>query len=59
MFQPVSSKPDFAAMERATLDFWRKSRAFERLVAQNDGRPHFSFIDGPITANNPMGVHHA
>jgi isoleucyl-tRNA synthetase len=23
------------------------------------GRPRWSFIDGPITANNPMGVHHA
>ncbi len=22
------------------------------------GEPHWSFIDGPITANNPMGVHH-
>ena len=22
------------------------------------GRPPFRFIDGPITANNPMGVHH-
>jgi isoleucyl-tRNA synthetase len=21
-------------------------------------QPHWSFIDGPITANNPMGVHH-
>ncbi|HEX7976825.1 MAG TPA: class I tRNA ligase family protein, partial [Anaerolineales bacterium] len=27
-----------------------------RLIHQDD--PHWSFIDGPITANNPMGVHH-
>ena len=25
----------------------------------NQGRPKWSFLDGPITANNPMGVHHA
>ena len=30
-----------------------------RLREQNAGGPRFSFIDGPITANNPMGVHHA
>jgi isoleucyl-tRNA synthetase len=59
MFKAVSSKPDFPTMERATLAFWDESRAFEQLVQQNAGHPHFSFIDGPITANNPMGVHHA
>ena len=34
-------------------------RTFERLRDQNRGGRPFSFIDGPITANNPMGVHHA
>jgi len=28
-------------------------------VALNRGKKRWSFIDGPITANNPMGVHHA
>jgi len=28
-------------------------------VAKNRGGPRFSFLDGPITANNPMGIHHA
>src|SRR5881628_2577988 len=45
-------------MEVATLAFWRESRAFEQLLQQNAGKPPFSFIDGPITANNPMGAHH-
>ena len=31
-----------------------------RYLARNDESDRrFSFIDGPITANNPMGVHHA
>ena len=25
----------------------------------NENNDRWSFIDGPITANNPMGVHHA
>jgi isoleucyl-tRNA synthetase len=59
MFRPVTSKPDFVAQEYELLDAWRERRTFARLRAQNAGGPHWSFLDGPITANNPMGVHHA
>ena len=59
MFRPVSSKPDFVAQEIAVLEAWRERRTFARLRAQNAGGPRWSFLDGPITANNPMGVHHA
>jgi isoleucyl-tRNA synthetase len=50
---------DFPAMERQTLAWWDEHRIFERLKAKNVGKPRWSFLDGPITANNPMGVHHA
>ena len=50
---------DFVAVARATSEFWEREQVFSRLVAQNRGGPRFSFLDGPITANNPMGVHHA
>jgi len=59
MFQPVTSKPDFVAQEHETLELWRDRRTFARLRAQNAEGPKWSFLDGPITANNPMGVHHA
>ena len=59
MFRPVSSKPDLVAQEYEILDLWRDRRTFARLRAQNAGGPRWSFLDGPITANNPMGVHHA
>ena len=58
-FEPVGSKPDFVAQEHALLGWWRERGTFARLRAQNAGRKHWSFLDGPITANNPMGVHHA
>lgn len=41
------------------LDFWEKNKIFEKLCRKNAGKKKWSFIDGPITANNPMGVHHA
>ncbi|HET7702898.1 MAG TPA: class I tRNA ligase family protein [Candidatus Limnocylindrales bacterium] len=59
MFRPVSAKPDLVAQEHEILAEWRERRTFERLRARNAGGPKWSFLDGPITANNPMGVHHA
>jgi isoleucyl-tRNA synthetase len=50
---------DFVKQEHETLDFWERTGAFEKLREKNKGGPRFSFIDGPITANNPMGAHHA
>jgi isoleucyl-tRNA synthetase len=60
MYQPAPDKPDFPSLERRILDFWEETAAFDTLrqkLASSDKR--FSFIDGPITANNPMAVHHA
>jgi isoleucyl-tRNA synthetase len=58
-FPAVAAQPDLAAQEHRTLDFWRERATFTKLRAQNAGGEHWSFVDGPITANNPMGVHHA
>jgi isoleucyl-tRNA synthetase len=46
-------------MERELLRFWEENRTFDKLRAQTASSPRWSFLDGPITANNPMGVHHA
>ena len=45
--------------EKEILKFWEESKIFEKLRKKNKGKNRWSFIDGPITANNPMGVHHA
>ncbi len=58
-FEKVETQVDFPAQERAILEFWTKANTFEKLRAKNRGKPIWSFLDGPITANNPMGVHHA
>jgi isoleucyl-tRNA synthetase len=58
-FEKVESQVDFPAQERAILEFWDRIGAFDQLRARNWGGPRWSFLDGPITANNPMGVHHA
>ncbi|MBM3316850.1 MAG: isoleucine--tRNA ligase, partial [Candidatus Eisenbacteria bacterium] len=58
-FEPVDLSVDFIAQERGILAFWERERIFDRLAERNRGRARWSFIDGPITANNAMGVHHA
>jgi len=57
-FQPVPNKVDFIAQEYEVLKFWKENQCFEKMRKLHQGQPHWSFIDGPITANNPMGVHH-
>ncbi|MFN0055659.1 MAG: class I tRNA ligase family protein, partial [Planctomycetales bacterium] len=59
MFTKVSTDAEFVRGEHDILHFWREQRIFDRLRDQNRDKPRWSFIDGPITANNPMGVHHA
>jgi len=55
----TTEKPDFIKMEHNILNFWQEENCFAKLVGKNQQHPPFRFLDGPITANNPMGVHHA
>jgi isoleucyl-tRNA synthetase len=59
MFTPLPSVPDHPALEREVLERWEREQTFERLREQNAGGPHWSFIDGPVTANKTLGVHTA
>ena len=59
MIQRINPQADFIAIEHKILDFWEKNNIFQKRREANAGQPKWSFIDGPITANNPMGVHHA
>ena len=56
----VDNRPDFPALERELLAWWERDGIVEKYLSRNDASPErYSFLDGPITANNPMGVHHA
>jgi len=58
-FEKVETSVDFPSLERMILKFWDDNGIFEKRKALNAGKKTWSFLDGPITANNPMGVHHA
>ncbi len=59
MFREVDPKTSFIDLEHRVLQFWDEHHCFEKVREKNRGGPRWSFLDGPITANNPMGVHHA
>jgi isoleucyl-tRNA synthetase len=59
VYQPVDPKTNFQQLERDIIKFWEDEKVFQKLREQNAGNTPWSFFDGPITANNPMGVHHA
>ena len=58
-FKDIPSQVDFIKLEHSVLKFWEEEDIFQKLVDKNKGNEPWSFLDGPITANNPMGVHHA
>lgn len=52
-------KNTFVEAEHEVMKFWDDNHCFEKLREKNKGNELFRFLDGPITANNPMGIHHA
>jgi isoleucyl-tRNA synthetase len=58
IFQPLPDKPDHPGLEKEILTRWEEDGSFQKLREQNRGGQTFSFMDGPITANGPAGVHH-
>jgi len=58
-FKKINNKVDFIELEHQVLKKWDKESTFKHLRKKNKGNKTWSFLDGPITANNPMGVHHA
>ncbi|MCL0055311.1 isoleucine--tRNA ligase [Dehalococcoidia bacterium] len=60
MFKSVDSKVNFPELERTILKWWESNEIPKKYMSRNEySEKRYSFIDGPITANNPMGVHHA
>jgi isoleucyl-tRNA synthetase len=57
-FKEVSGQYDGPALEQDVLVFWREHGVFEKTLSQTEGRPRFSFNEGPPTANGKPGIHH-
>ena len=60
MFKSVDPKINFVEMENKWLSWWEKNGIVQKYLTKNkNSSKKFFFLDGPITANNKMGFHHA
>jgi len=62
LFQSVlaPTRVDYPLLERDVQRWWDEHDILNRYLHRNDGADkRYSFVDGPITSNNAMGVHHA
>lgn len=60
IFSPVDTRFDVPALERRVIAFWDENEISGKYLRRNENASErWSFIDGPITANGRMGVHHA
>ena len=57
-FDEVTGRYDGPAIEQDVLDFWRSNDVFEETLRMSEGRPLFTFNEGPPTANGKPGIHH-
>jgi len=57
-FKEVSGRYDGPGLEQEILELWDQQDIFEKTLKQSEGRPRFSFNEGPPTANGKPGIHH-
>lgn len=51
-------KPEFAKVGEDILQFWKDNGIFEKSVSEKEGKPTFTFFEGPPSANGTPGIHH-
>ncbi len=62
VFRPVEAadRVDYPKLESTMQQWWDEHGVLHMYLQRNaQSEKKYSFLDGPMTANNPMGVHHA
>ncbi|AYY12852.1 isoleucine--tRNA ligase [Actinobacteria bacterium YIM 96077] len=57
-YRPVPAQVDLPAMEHEIISFWRDNDVFARVLEATEGKPPWTFYEGPPTANGAPGTHH-
>jgi isoleucyl-tRNA synthetase len=58
VFKELTERISYPAVEKEILKFWKENRIFEQSISTRDGKPGFTFFEGPPTANGRPGIHH-
>ncbi len=58
MKYPEYKQVNYAAIAEEVLNYWKSNNIFEASIAHREGKPTFTFYEGPPSANGTPGIHH-
>ena len=58
MFKQLTDKINYRELESEILNFWEANDIFKKSISTREGKPEFTFYEGPPTANGRPGIHH-
>ncbi|WKN32718.1 isoleucine--tRNA ligase [Porifericola rhodea] len=58
MKYPEYKNPDYASIAQEILAYWQEQKVFQKSVDSREGKPTFTFFEGPPSANGTPGIHH-
>ncbi|MGA7161059.1 MAG: isoleucine--tRNA ligase [Bacteroidota bacterium] len=58
MFKELTDKVHYSDVEKVILAFWETNKIFEKSISSREGKPQYTFYEGPPTANGRPGIHH-
>ena len=58
MFRELNDRIKYPELESEVLRYWDEHKIFEKSISTREGRPVFTFYEGPPTANGRPGIHH-
>ncbi len=57
-YKQRTDKINYHELESEILKFWEEQEIFEKSITSREGKPAFTFYEGPPTANGRPGIHH-
>lgn len=58
MYNKVSTNLNFVEREKDVLGFWKNNKIFEKTIEERKSGKHYTFYDGPPTANGKPHIGH-
>ncbi|HCV42926.1 MAG TPA: isoleucine--tRNA ligase [Bacteroidetes bacterium] len=58
MFKELTDRLSYPEVEKEILKFWKDNNIFQKSISTREGKPGFTFYEGPPTANGRPGIHH-
>ena len=58
MYKQLTDKLNYHELESEILKFWEANDIFKKSISTREGKPEFTFYEGPPTANGRPGIHH-